>query len=93
MCGSPRPAVSPARVGATWCRPLDDWRAARAAGVPASAWLPWMLRCDANASLDWRDPMPCLNGEVYQRVRRLGGAWLRRLRTRPHAAEPRDAGA
>ncbi|GAA0593910.1 hypothetical protein GCM10009416_35350 [Craurococcus roseus] len=93
MCGSPRPAVSPARAGATWCRPLDDWRAARAAGVPVSEWLPWMLRCDANASLDWRDPMPCLNGEVYQRARRLSGGWLRRLRPRAPETAPRDAGA
>jgi predicted ATP-grasp superfamily ATP-dependent carboligase len=94
MAGSPRPAVSPARAGATWCRPADDWRAARASGVPLSSWLPWMLRCDANATVDRRDPMPLLNGELYQRVRRLGGGWLRRLRRRaPGEAAPRDAGA
>ena len=92
MCGRPRPAVSRARAGATWCRPLDDWRAARASGLSPLAWLPWMLRCDANASLDWRDPMPCLNGELYQRARRLGAGWLRRSRPRAPVAAPRDAG-
>jgi D-aspartate ligase len=94
MSGAPRPAVSRARAGATWCRPQDDWPAAKAGGVPFSSWLPWMLRCDANATADWRDPMPLLRGELYGRVRRLGGGWLRRLRGRaPRGAAPRDAGA
>lgn len=88
MAGLPRPAMSRARAGATWCRPLDDWRAARASGISPASWLPWMLRCDANASMDWRDPMPCLNGELYQRVRRLGGGWLRRVRRRAPGAAP-----
>jgi predicted ATP-grasp superfamily ATP-dependent carboligase len=78
MAGSPRPAVPRARAGTTWCRPREDWRAARASGMSTLSWLPWMLRCEANASWDWRDPMPCLNGELYQRVRRTGGRWLRR---------------
>lgn len=91
LCGRPRPASSRARPGAAWCRPPEDWRAARASGVPALSWARWMLRCEANASFDPHDPMPFLSGEVYNRVRRLGRDGLRRLR-RP-AAGPRQAGA
>jgi predicted ATP-grasp superfamily ATP-dependent carboligase len=95
LAGLPRTAMLDARAGATWCRPLDDWRAARASGISTVSWTRWMLRCEANASFDPRDPMPCLSGEVYHRARRMGGGWLRRLR-RPAtaaAAEARRAGA
>ncbi|MBW3656553.1 MAG: hypothetical protein KY444_10630, partial [Gemmatimonadetes bacterium] len=72
LAGRPRTAAPRALAGATWCRPLEDWRAARASGMSAASWTRWMLRCEANASFDPRDPMPLLSGEVYNRVRRLG---------------------
>ena len=92
LAGRPRTAAPRALTGATWCRPLEDWRAARASGMSAASWTRWMLRCEANASFDPRDPMPLLSGEVYNRVRRLGRDGLRRLR-RPAAVEARRAGA
>ena len=93
VAGRPRTHGSRARAGATWCRPLEDWRAARASGVSALSWTRWMLRCEANASLDPRDPMPFLSGEVYNRVRRLGGDGLRRLRRPAAKARPHRASA
>lgn len=79
LCGLPRPAVVAARPGAAWCRPRGDWRAARAAGMAPLAWAGWMLRCEANASFDARDPMPFLGGEVWNGLRRLGRARLARV--------------
>lgn len=93
LVGLPRTVMSHARAGATWCHPLEDWRAARASGMSAMSWTRWMLRCEANASLDLRDPMPCLSGELYHRVRRLGRDWLRRPRRTATEATPHRASA
>ena len=93
LTGRPRPSLARPRVGAAWCRPLEDWRAARASGMPALSWARWMLRCDANASFHPRDPMPCLQGELLNRVRRLAGAAVRRAGLAPHRPGPRGTGA
>jgi predicted ATP-grasp superfamily ATP-dependent carboligase len=65
LCGLPRPPMQPARPGATWCRPREDWHAAREAGVPIHRWLRWLRRCEANASFSPRDPLPFLQGEAW----------------------------
>lgn len=83
FCGLPRPPVAPVRAGMTWCRPRQDWRAARAAGIAPLAWTRWVLGCAANSSLDPRDPMPFLGGSALNRLRRLARTRLLR--------EPRSA--
>jgi predicted ATP-grasp superfamily ATP-dependent carboligase len=62
LMGLPRPPGRTARVGVRWCKPWTDVRAARACGMPASAWLLWSLRCEAKSSVAWDDPMPLLRG-------------------------------
>ncbi len=58
MVGSPRAATMPkARAGVTWCRLADDWRAARACGIPLLSWSIWALGCEAR-SMAWDDPVP-----------------------------------
>jgi predicted ATP-grasp superfamily ATP-dependent carboligase len=68
LLGLPRPAIQPAKVGATWCKLWTDRAAARHAGVPFLTWLAWALRCDALSAFAWSDPMPLL-GAVLHRVR------------------------
>lgn len=70
LCGLPRPHVAPARPGATWLRPREDWRAARAAGVAPLRWLRFLRDAAANASFDPRDPMPFLRGEAWNGLKR-----------------------
>lgn len=64
LCGLPPPAAMRARPGAAWCRPGEDWRAARAAGVTLRDWLRFLRGCAVRAGLDARDPMPFLRGEI-----------------------------
>jgi len=70
LCDLPRPPVAPARPGATWLRPREDWRAARAAGVAPLRWLRFLRDAAANASCDLRDPMPFLRGEAWNGLKR-----------------------
>lgn len=75
LTGRPRPTAGTARVGATWCHPWQDLKAARAAGVPFQSWLAWVARCDALSGVAWDDPTPIL-GRVLGRMwsgRRSGG--------------------
>jgi predicted ATP-grasp superfamily ATP-dependent carboligase len=74
LTGGERPAVTPARAGVTWCQPLRDARAARAAGEPLGAWLRWVARCDARSDLAWDDPLPFLRGRLLSAVRRRVGS-------------------
>jgi D-aspartate ligase len=74
LTGRPRPGVAsnPRRV--MWCDPLQDLRAARAAGVPPLAWLRWLLRCRSISGLAWRDPLPFVRGKLGAAVwRRVAG--------------------
>jgi predicted ATP-grasp superfamily ATP-dependent carboligase len=70
LCGLPRPPVTPARPGAAWLRPREDWRAARAAGMAPLRWLRFLREAAANASFDPRDPMPYLRGEAWNGLKR-----------------------
>ncbi len=49
LVGLPRPPVSPARPGVTWCKVDRDWLAARRDGVGLAAWLGWLARCDTRS--------------------------------------------
>jgi predicted ATP-grasp superfamily ATP-dependent carboligase len=61
MVGVPRRATMPkARAGVTWCRLADDWRAAKACGIPLRSWSMWALGCEAK-SMAWDDPVPFLH--------------------------------
>jgi len=66
LTGTRRPANAPARVGARWCSPKNDFPAARAAGLPLWDWLPWMLRCDAKSALAADDPMPMIRSVLFR---------------------------
>jgi D-aspartate ligase len=61
VAGLPRPAVQPARVGATWCDPARDFMAARAMGLPFLDWLRWTSRCAVKAHCELDDPMPLVH--------------------------------
>ncbi|MEX5718524.1 ATP-grasp domain-containing protein [Geodermatophilus maliterrae] len=49
LVGLPRPPVSSARPGVTWCKVDRDWLAARQDGVGVAAWLGWLARCDTRS--------------------------------------------
>jgi CelD/BcsL family acetyltransferase involved in cellulose biosynthesis/glutathione synthase/RimK-type ligase-like ATP-grasp enzyme len=85
LIGLPRPPVTPVRAGVRWCRVWKDFPAARASGVPLTAWLPWMLRCEAKSSLSWDDPLPFLRSTLdrvagQQIEGEEAGAWAGRYR-------------
>ena len=74
LAGLPRPPTAArARAGARWCWPTKDIHAARAAGIPLTAWLPWALGCDAKAVLAWDDPRPVLNSGLRRMLARWPG--------------------
>jgi predicted ATP-grasp superfamily ATP-dependent carboligase len=56
--GQPRPEMSSPRVGARWCKPWSDRRAASAHAVPLHRWVPWALTSDALSAVTWKDPAP-----------------------------------
>jgi predicted ATP-grasp superfamily ATP-dependent carboligase len=76
-----------ARAGARWCKPWDDVRAARAAGISFLRWLPWALGCEALRVVAWDDPMPLVRSVLWRGMSRLfpsrRGAPLPRHELRP----------
>ena len=66
LVGLPRAAIRPARAGARWCKPWDDVRAARAAGISSLRWLLWALSCEATRVVAWDDPMPFIRGVLWR---------------------------
>jgi D-aspartate ligase len=66
LTGTPRPATTPAKAGVRWCRAWKDLPAARAAGIPLTTWLPWMVGCEAKSALSWNDPMPVVRSTLYR---------------------------
>ena len=71
LVGLPRAARARARAGVRWCKPWDDVRAARAAGVSFLHWLPWALGCEAMRVVAWDDPMPFVRGVLWRGMSRL----------------------
>jgi predicted ATP-grasp superfamily ATP-dependent carboligase len=59
-----------ARPGIQWCYPWYDALAAREWGVSPTAWIPWMLRCEAKSAVALDDPMPFLRGVLWRRMAR-----------------------
>jgi D-aspartate ligase len=70
LTGSPRPPSRPAPGGIDWCDPLQDLRAAHAAGVAPLEWLVWLRRCEAICGLAREDPFPFLRGKLWPAFRR-----------------------
>lgn len=81
LTGTPRPPLPARTRTVTWCKPLRDVRAARAAGLPPGKWLAWARSCTTLSGLTRDDPMPFLRGTLLP-------ALPRRVR-----AEFEDAGA
>ena len=76
LTGSERPPAREAPGGVAWCDPLQDLRAAHAAGLAPLAWLRWMRGC-AICGLAREDPLPFLRGKLWPAVwRRVGGEWV-----------------
>ena len=66
LLGLPRPATQAARAGVGWCHVVNDLAAARASGLPLSAWAHWAWRCEAKSAMAWDDPMPFLRGTWHR---------------------------
>ena len=74
LVGLPRAGMRPApqaRAGVRWCKPWDDVRAARAAGISFWRWLPWALGCEAMRVVAWDDPMPFVRGVLWRVMSRV----------------------
>jgi D-aspartate ligase len=89
LTGRPRPDVATVARSVSWCDPLQDMRAADAAGISPPAWLRWLLGCRTISGLAWRDPSPFLRGKLWAAVRRRVAARavsvVRRAGARPTA--------
>jgi D-aspartate ligase len=72
LTGSPRPHVARAKAGVRWCRVWKDLPAARQSDVALTAWLSWVLGCEAKSALSWNDPMPVAGAALHQIAARLG---------------------
>lgn len=68
LTGLPRPPAAPAKAGVQWCRLWKDYPAARAAGMPLTPWLRWVLACEAKSSLSWDDPTPFFRSAMYRLI-------------------------
>ena len=66
LAGLKRPPAAQAKAGVRWCRLWKDFPAARAANVPLTTWLRWVLDCEAKSSLSWDDPLPFFRSTLYR---------------------------
>jgi predicted ATP-grasp superfamily ATP-dependent carboligase len=74
LTGRPRPEATATPRPVKWCDPLQDLRAAHAAGLSPRAWLRSVLSCRAISGLARQDPLPFLRGKLWAAVwRRLAG--------------------
>jgi len=74
LTGSERPRAASAPGGVVWCDPLQDLRAAHAAGVVPLRWLRWLGGCAAVCGLARDDPLPFLRGKLWPAVWSRSGA-------------------
>jgi D-aspartate ligase len=80
VLGLPRLQASSALEGSTYCRGIQDWRAAREEGVSLLAWLRFATRSETRSGLDPRDPVGILMGtELPPPFERLRQAVLARV--------------
>jgi D-aspartate ligase len=64
LTGLHRPHTFSAQEGVTYCRGLEDWRAARQEGVGLLTWLRFLTGSGTRSGLDPRDPLALLMGTV-----------------------------
>jgi predicted ATP-grasp superfamily ATP-dependent carboligase len=80
LTGRERPPARPQPGGVVWCDPLQDLRAAHAAGMSPVAWLRWLAGCDAVCGFAREDPLPFLRGKLSPAIwRRIGPDRIRTL--------------
>jgi D-aspartate ligase len=83
----PRPRVSRARAGVTWCDLWEDAAAAREVGELGLRWAAWAARCHAKSGFAWNDPMPFVRAvalpKVRHHVRKRAGSVLASARPAP----------
>jgi predicted ATP-grasp superfamily ATP-dependent carboligase len=72
LTGMPRPPAARVKAGVRWCRAWKDLPAARASNVPLTAWLPWVISCEAKSALSWNDPMPAVRSMLHRLTSRRG---------------------
>jgi D-aspartate ligase len=70
LLGFPRPPISDARVGVTWCHPAEDRHVAAARGMTRVQWLTFVARSDTRHAADLRDPLPFACGVAWPALRR-----------------------
>ena len=74
LLGRPRADALSAQEGATYCRGLEDWRAARQEGVGLMTWLRFVTGSEARSGLDPHDPFALLMGTVlpppFEKIRK-----------------------
>ena len=74
LLGLPRPPVTRARPGVTWCRLEHDIVAAHQQGMKLARWSRWAVSSDTKSTVDFADPLPWLMGSALKPLyrRRLG---------------------
>jgi D-aspartate ligase len=70
LIGLPRPCVANAPSTVTWCKPLQDLRAAYVVGDRPLSWLRWARHCQTLSGLAWEDPLPFVRGALWPQVQR-----------------------
>lgn len=69
LAGEERPPLRPRTKNTTWCRPVEDHKAARAEGVSMIRWIIWATTSDTRSGANWDDPMPFLRGVLWKKAR------------------------
>jgi CelD/BcsL family acetyltransferase involved in cellulose biosynthesis/predicted ATP-grasp superfamily ATP-dependent carboligase len=80
LTGAPRPKASRATAGTRWCKPWNDFPAARGSGVSLAEWVTWTLRCESKSVLSWRDPMPAVRSTLHRLLASRASAGAKNLK-------------
>ena len=80
LTGAPRPKADRATAGTRWCKPWNDFPAARGSGVSPAEWVTWTLRCESKSVLSWRDPMPTVRSTLHRLLASRASAGAKNLK-------------
>jgi D-aspartate ligase len=64
LTGSPRPAPTRVKSGLRWCRPWNDFPAARESGETLLSWAHWTIGSEAKSTWSLDDPSPLLRATL-----------------------------
>jgi predicted ATP-grasp superfamily ATP-dependent carboligase len=81
LTGAPRPPTTNVQAGLGWSRPLQDFRAVRAAGQSVQTWLRWTLAARARSGIAMDDPLLMIGWALRHAP---GTRRIVRLRDAPH---------